>query len=204
VRIIPILAAAGTVLVLAACSGDDGDPAADATSAAPTVTASGPEGTEPAGTVSPTGPTTSPSPGPPATAAPGASVAVSPLPPAPVGDDAALSTGVAITVTGVRDVQVKATGPGEIAGNGVQVTVRVRNTASTVFNLSGLAVVASYGSGTPADPSGSAETKSLSGALRSGQTAEGTYYFLVPKAQAGSLRVEVSSSSSPNIAVFER
>lgn len=200
-RINLLLAAAGTVLVLTACSGEDGTPAADATSAAPTVTGSGP-----AGTLAPsaTGPTASRTPGPPATATPGASVAVSTLPPEPVGEDAALQSGVAITVSGVRDVQVKASGPGEIAGNGVQVTVRVRNDSGAAFDLSGLAVVASYGNGTPADPSGSAETRSLSGKLAAGQSAEGVYYFLVPKAQAGSLRVEVSSSSSPSIAVFER
>ena len=201
------LAAAGTVLVVAACSGDDDTPAAGGSAtptAAPTTTASGPAGTPTAsGTAS--APTTPPTSGPPARASSVPSVAVSPLPPAPIGKDAPIQSGVAIAVAGVRDVQVKASGPGEIAGNGVQVTVRVRNDSAAAFDLSGLAVVASYGDdGTPANPSGSAETKALSGKLAARQTAEGTYYFLVPKAEAGSVRVEVSSSSSPSIAVFER
>jgi hypothetical protein len=131
-------------------------------------------------------------------------VAVTPLPPARVGQDATVTSGVAIAMTGVRDVQVPASGPGEVAGPGVAVTVRVRNGSAGSFDLSGLAVVASYGRGTPAAESGSAKETLLRGALAPGRTAEGTYYFLVPVAQARTLRVEVSSSSTAAIAVFVR
>jgi hypothetical protein len=206
-----VVVAAGVALTVCACSGDDGGAAAAGSpavsgSAAPsgTATPSGPTATA-GGTARPTaGPTAKPTPGRPATRTPGPSVAVTPLPPAPVGKDAALLSGVAISVTGVKDVEVQATGPGEIAGHGVAVSVRVRNSGSAAFDLSGLAVVASYGKNTPAEESGSAQTKALTGSLPTGRTAEGTYYFLVPAKESGTLKVQVSSSSAANIAVFQR
>jgi len=131
-------------------------------------------------------------------------VAVSPLPPAPVGSAAPLRREVTVTITGVRDLEVAAAGPGEIAGHAVSVQVQVRNSGSSAFDLSGLAVNASYGAGIPASPTSAGGAQSLSGSLPAGRSATGTYVFLVPADQSATLRVEVSSADSPSIAVFER
>lgn len=208
-RIVPFLrgplAAAALVLLAAGCSGDDDGPTAapaasgssspGSAAATPTTPPAGSATGSDSGTRSPAAPPTATSAGP---------VAVSPLPPAPVGRDAEVLSGVAITMTRVADVRVSASGPGEIAGPGAAVTLRVRNGGGAPFDLDSLAVTGSYGRGTPADPSGSAQAKPLQGSLGPGRTAEGTYYFLVPAAQKATLRIEVSSSASPRIAVFER
>jgi hypothetical protein len=80
----------------------------------------------------------------------------------------------------------------------------VRNRAAAAFDLSGLAVTASYGRGTPASPTTAGGARPLSGSLAAGRDAAGVYVFLVSEAQSGTLRVEVSSADSPSIAVFQR
>jgi hypothetical protein len=115
-----------------------------------------------------------------------------------------IQTGIDVTIPGVRDTKVSASGPGEIAGPAAVVTVRVRNATSTPYNLSSIAVVASYGKGTPASPTDSGGAKALVGSLAAGRTAEGAYVFMVPAAQASTLRVEVSSGTSAKIVVFQR
>ncbi len=195
---------------LTACSGDDATPSAAGTaapagsasaSASASASGSAPASVSPSPTASPTVKRT---PGPPSRRTPGPSVAVSPLPPKPVGSPAQIKGGVSVTIANVKDVEVGATGPGEIAGPAVSVEVRVGNTSSAAFNLSGLAVTASYGRGTPASPTTAGGAKLLSGSLAAGRGASGVYVFLVPKAQSGTLRVEVSSADSPSIAVFQR
>ena len=191
---------------LTACSGDDATPSAAGTtgpagSASASASGSAPASVSPSPTASPTVKRT---PGPPSRRTPGPSVAVSPLPPKPVGSPAQIKGGVRVTIANVKDVEVGATGPGEIAGPAVSVEVRVGNTSPAAFNLSGLAVTASYGRGTPASPTTAGGAKLLSGSLAAGRGASGVYVFLVPKAQSGTLRVEVSSADSPSIAVFQR
>ena len=207
-RIVPFLrgslAAAGAVLLVTACSGDDEPAAQGGGSASATAAPSATTATATATVPAPGTATGSRSPGPPARATSGAPVAVTPLPPAPVGRDATLRTGVTVALAKVADVRVEASGPGEVAGPGVAVTIRVRNAGGEPFDLDGVAVNASYGDGTPANPGGSAQAAPLQGRLAAGKTAEGTYYFTVPAAQRSALKVEVSSSSAANIAVFER
>jgi hypothetical protein len=225
------LAAAGAAVALAllvtGCSGDE-EPAAGGTSAtdgsgsgaaagSPTGSASGGPAGSAAGTPAGSGTGTPPvpppgsatgtgsrTPGPPARVTSGPPVAVSPLPPVPVGRGSTLLPGVEVAMVKVAEVRVEASGPGEVAGPGVAVTIRVRDTSTKAFDLDGLAVNAAYGANVPANPGGSARATPLQGQLAPGKSAEGTYYFLVPSGQSRNLRVEVSSSSSPSIAVFRR
>jgi hypothetical protein len=215
-RLVPILrgslAAAGVALLVTACSGGDDEPAAQASppAAAGSSAAGGASGsTGPTPTAPPPGQATGTgtrTPGPPARATSGAPVAVTPLPPAPVGKPATVKSGVDISLAKVDDVtRVDASGPGETAGPGVAVTIVVKNTGTDAFDLDGLAVNAYFAPrNTPANPGGSAKATPLQGQLAGGKTATGTYYFTMTAAQAKTLRVEVSSSSSPNIAVFQR
>lgn len=207
-RIVPFLAAGVVLLAAAACSGDDEPAAQDPPASAPVTATATPSGDATATTAAPGSPsatsTARPSPGPPATASPGPSVAVTPLPPVRPGRESPLQPGVTVTLTKVANVQVTASGPGEVAGPGVAVTIRVRNTSPAAFDLGRLAVNATDRANIPANPGGSAQAKPLSGALAAGKSADGVYYFVIDAAKAAGLRVEVSSSSSPNIVVLER
>ena len=201
-----VLCVASAALLVGGCTGhrDTRSGAAPATSDS-SGAARPPVSPSPSGATSTSGsPTARRTAGPPARRPPITSVAVSSLPPVPVGHGAALTAGVSVTISGVRDIDVGASGPGEIAGHAVSIQVRVHNATSAAFDLSGLAVVASYGRGTPASPTNSGGAKPLTGTLATGGTADGTYVFLVPAEQSTTLRVEVSSAESPNIAVFQR
>jgi hypothetical protein len=203
----------GFALMLAGCGGDD-SPASAAGSSAPSTTGTATAGATPPASAGPSrvatagpppaSPTTRRTPGPPSRRTPGPSVAVSTLPPAPVGTPAPLRRDVAVTVVGVRDLEVGAVGPGEIAGHAVSVQVQVRNLGSSAFNLSGLTVNAYYGRDIPASPTSAGGADPLSGSLAAGGTATGTYVFLVPADQSSTVRVEVSSADSAMIAVFQR
>jgi hypothetical protein len=132
------------------------------------------------------------------------SVAISTLPAVEVGDEADLSQGVTVTVSRVRATEVKASGPGDIAGDGAAVSVSVDNETSSAFDLGGLVVTATYGKNKPASPGGAGNGTPLTGPLKAGASADGTYVFSVPKSSLSSLRVQVSSDSSPNVLVFKR
>jgi hypothetical protein len=136
------------------------------------------------------------------TASPG--VATRTLPPVPVGSRTPIAKDVLVAVTAVRTVTVSATGPGETAGSAAAVTVEVRNSTDRAVDVGGFAVTASYGAGTPASPTGASPADPLTGSLAPQRTATGTYVFRLAADQVGSLVIEVSSNSSPNIVVVRR
>lgn len=179
--------------VLGACSDDSGDTTGrtSATPSAPAGATSGGGSTDPGG-----------GPAPVDTAKP--AVAVSSAPPVRVGRATQLTGKVKVLVSQVEPVKVKASGPGDIAGDGVAVHLKVSNSSGKSFSLDGLAVTASYGDDVPASPGGAKTGDALSGKLGNGKTASGIYVFSVPKAEAGSVRVQVSSDESPLILTFTR
>jgi hypothetical protein len=130
---------------------------------------------------------------------------VSSLPPVRTGAPAVPARGVQVVVDKVRQVTVSAEGPGAVAGPGVSVEVRVTNGSGSALDLGGLAVNASYGDdATPAAPSDSPPARPLAGRLAPGAAAAGVYVFTVPRAEASSLRVDVSSDAWPGIVVVRR
>jgi Domain of unknown function (DUF4352) len=189
------VAAVGVALLVGACSHDASTPgsSAAATPSATTGSTTAASGSKPA----------SPKPPPVSTVQP--LVAVSTKPAGGVGDKAALAPGIQVVVSKVKNVQVKASGPGDVAGPGVSVDLVVTNSSSKPLDLGGLAVTASYGKkNLPASPGGAETGDPLSGTLKPGRTARGSYVFTVPKSQAASLQVQVSSDAAPDILVFQR
>jgi hypothetical protein len=134
------------------------------------------------------------------TAAP--TVAVRSLAPVSVGKASELVKGLAVSVQKVSPVTVKAQGPGGLSGPGVTVALEVKNDTGTPFDLNSLSVNASFDRGTPAVPGDSDPAKPFKGRLESGQSASSVYVFVVPKSKIGTLKVEVSSGSTANIAIF--
>lgn len=130
------------------------------------------------------------------------SVAITSLPPVKVGAGATIGTGVVVTVGAIDWVDVKANGPGEIAGKGAKVLVTLENTSGAAFDLSSVAVNASYPNGTPVSPNGSPPAKELTGSLASGASATGVYLFTLTAGATDRLNVEVSSGAAPGIAVI--
>ena len=207
VRVLPRARLAGSalclVLLVAGCSDDAPAPSA-------TAGASGaPEATGSAGTPA-TGSASAPAKGstkavpPPPVDTETPSVAISTAPAVDVGTTTTLSNGVKVLVSKVTVVKVKATGPGDIAGDGVAVHLTVKNSSKKPFDLNGLAVTASYGKAQPASPGGAGTGELLNGTLKVGKKARGVYVFTVPKAKASTVEVQVSSNASALIVVYRR
>ena len=135
--------------------------------------------------------------------APATAVGVATPSPSPVGQEVALGE-LRATVVSVEPVAVDARGPGEIAGSGAAVRLRVRNASSAPADLAGLAVTASSPDGVPAVPSSGEPAEPLAGALAPGEQRSGTYVFALPAgAPRGepALRVEVGSDAAREVAV---
>lgn len=185
------------VLLLTACTGSAVETAASATVSA---TGTAMTGAPAAATTTPGSSATAGAP-PVDTATP--AVGISTAPAVPVGTTTTLAGKVTVRVVKVSPVPVTASGPGDIAGPGVAVRVQVKNGSAEAFDLDGIAVTASYGAGLPAAPAGAGNGTLLGGRLKQGRTAGGVYVFTVPKAFADDVEVQISSSSSPIVVVYQ-
>lgn len=193
------IATLGAVLValvlLAGCSSDDDGDAGGAgrrsTTSSTATTADG--GTE-------EGPTTT---GAPATAPVSEPVAMNIEEPVPKGTPADLGGGVTVTLTKADTLDVEARVPGETAGPAVAATLEVSNDTKAPFDLSTLAVTATYGDGTPAIVNGSEPARPLAGTVRPGKSATGVYVFRAPEKESDSVVLEVQSGALPNVLRFK-
>ncbi len=179
-----------SILVPLACSSSDDSNPTRSTEAAVT-TAPGD------GTV--VGPTTT---GVPATApdtAPVADIVKEPVAP---GTPAPLGAGVSVVLVDSEDLDVEARVPGETAGPAVAATIEVRNDSSEPFDLSSLAVTATYEDGTPAIGNDSEPARALTGTVKAGGSAKGVYVFRTPPKAADTVIVEVQSAERPNVVRF--
>lgn len=164
------------------------DPSGDTS----TTTTAGGAGPSPSAT---TAPTTSPPTGRP--------VADQIKPPVPPRTPADLGSGVVITLVSAETRDVGASLPGETAGPAVISTLEIRNGTNQPFDLSSIAVTASYGDGTPAIVNRSDPAKDFSGTLAPGATARGVFIFRVSEKEADSLVLEVQSGALPNVLHFK-
>jgi hypothetical protein len=186
------LAAVGVAvaLVFVGCSSDDSSDGKDASTTTTSVAAGG--GTE--------GPSTT---GPPATAPVTEPVADDLKGPVSPGTAADLGGKVFVTLTEADDLDVEAKLPGETAGPAVAATLEVRNDSTTPFDLSTIAVTASYGDGTPAIVNKSEPTAEFAGTVEPGATAKGVYVFRAPEKEADTVVLEVQSGTQPNVLRFK-
>ena len=125
------------------------------------------------------------------------------LPAVAVGEPSPLGENLFATVTKVEAVELKAKGPGDVAGPGVLVTLDIRNDTTLNVNLDLIAVNASYGAGTPASPNRGAPGPTLSGNLAPGATKTGRYGYRVPQGETGKIVIDIQLSSAPNIVVVD-
>lgn len=132
---------------------------------------------------------------------PNGTVGTKTLPAVEAGDKVEVEQGVLIEVPSVTNVQVEATGPGDIAGPGIRVVVRVTNNSATdAVDLSGIAVTASYGT-VPATPIGDWGEEQMSEVLQPGESDSGVYKFRKPDNASGKLSIRVEYNHSENVVV---
>jgi hypothetical protein len=114
------------------------------------------------------------------------------LPEVPLTSPGPVGNGVVISLAGIQGIQGAATGPGNIDGPAVRVTVRVHNGTSGTISLGGVAVNMYYGADrTPASPLDDSSRRPFDGQLAAGRSADGVYVFTVPAGARDHVTVEV-------------
>lgn len=185
-----VVAGTATMLLVALC--------ATACTSAPTP----PAPAAPAGAPAPVVVTPGAPPPPGATGAPVAGITR--LPPVTVGQPADLGSGLLASVQKIDSLQISASGPGELDGPGVSVTVQVENKTPQPVDLGGVVVNASYGNGRAAAGSLAAPFRAFTGQLDTGKSAQAVYVFQVPEHDAASVVVDINYSKAPNIVIVRR
>tara|TARA_R110002020_G_scaffold214865_6_gene422052 strand:- start:8127 stop:8825 length:699 start_codon:yes stop_codon:yes gene_type:complete len=124
--------------------------------------------------------------------------------PVPLDQTAEPTEGVTVALVSIEAVEGEASGPGEVAGPALRVTVRVQNGTGEPKPLQRTIVTLSYGTdqrpATEFQRSGSAP---LAGEIAAGGAAEGVYVFAVPQDQRGQIRVSVDLDTDATILLFE-
>jgi hypothetical protein len=114
------------------------------------------------------------------------------LPAVPLQSQAAVGNGVTATLTGIEAIQGTASGPGNVAGPALRVTVRIQNGTADAVSLDAVAVNMYYDADrTPASPLEDPSQRPISGSVAPGQSADGVYVFTVPKSHRDAVTVEV-------------
>lgn len=138
----------------------------------------------------------------PSTAAAGAQPpVVAPTREAPLNKPTDLG-GLDVTVTSIRPVQLVAQGPGQIAGPGAAVTVRLTNRTPKAVDGGALDVSATYG-----DSAASVNTGppyAPAGTIEPGGSADATYTFVVPADQVDRLTPSITWTGAPDIVIITR
>ena len=125
------------------------------------------------------------------------------LPPVEAGEMAEIGQGVTVTLERVERVEAQASGPGEVSGPALALTVAVTNGGTGALTLDDV-VVNLYGQdGAPGSLfSAEPRTRPLAGELAPGARATGTYVLSVPPADDGRLIVSVSVATDVATPLF--
>lgn len=132
---------------------------------------------------------------------------VAPADPAPtqeaeLGKTAELSTGVDVTVSDVKVLDVTAETPGEIAGPAVALTISVSNASAAAVDLSTAMVTVTGADGSYGQATSSQPFSPFAGSVGPGQQASGVYVFRLPADERTSLQVTVEYIAGAPIALF--
>ena len=125
------------------------------------------------------------------------------LPQVPLDGSAAVGNGIVATLPKIEAIQGTASGPGNIAGPALRVTVRIQNGTAAAVSLDGVAVNMYYGADkTPASPLDDKSRLPFSGMLDAGKSADGVYVFTVPADQRDAITVEVGYQAGAPLLLF--
>ena len=125
------------------------------------------------------------------------------LPAVALDATAAVGDGVTGSLQSLDAVEGTATGPGNVAGPALRVTVRLENGTAGPVSLDGAVVTMAHGAGqTPASPLDDPSAAPLSGVLEPGDSAVGVYVFTVAEDARESVTVSVGYRPGAPYLVF--
>jgi hypothetical protein len=116
---------------------------------------------------------------------------------------AAAGNGVVATLPRIEAIEGEATGPGNVNGPALRVTVRIENGTGQPIALDGVATNLYYGADrTPAAPLDDASVQPFAGTLAAGSSAQAVYVFTVPTDVRDSVTVEVGYEAGAPLLLF--
>lgn len=123
--------------------------------------------------------------------------------PVPLDAPAVVTDGLTVTISEITSVDGVADGVGEVGGPSLKFTVTATNTGSDTLSLQTAVVGVTYGTTqTPANELVSASTP-LPAEVLAGQTATGTFVFVVPAELRDDVRITLDYRAGTPVAVFE-
>jgi len=125
------------------------------------------------------------------------------LPAVSLDEAAHVGNGVSAEVTKLDAIDGTGTGPGNISGPALRVTVRITNASADAVSLDGVAVDLTHGADAlPASPLNDPSAAPFTGTLAAGDSAEGVYVFTVPKDDRELITVTVGYQAGAPFMVF--
>ena len=118
------------------------------------------------------------------------------------GEELVLPTGIVVTVTSISTTSLIARTPGEYAGPAVVVEVHVANESSSPQDLDSAVVSLIAEDGEVGIATWASPYAPLQGEVASGESAEGTYVFMLDPAPDRAVTVSVNPSAGEPLAVF--
>ncbi|MDX2377462.1 hypothetical protein M4I32_11690 [Microbacterium sp. LRZ72] len=139
-----------------------------------------------------------------ASAEPDAPVEPAPLPTesAELEDPVAFDTGMQVSIEGVEVVTVEAETPGEVSGPAVVVSVAAVNDSDADVVLDSAVVTLVTDDGELGIPTIAGPDDPLTGSLRPGDRAEGSYVFMLDPAADRGVTVSVNYAAGQPVALF--
>jgi hypothetical protein len=192
-----LVAAVLVVVAVVLGSRDDGGTTDAAASSSPARTSSTPAETTAPSSTTPS--STTPEPAQPAVA----DGELPPALPAVALDQPVVVDEVTATLPEIEEITGQATGPGDVAGPALRVTVRIQNGTQEAIALDEVSVNAYYRADlTPAPPLNDPSALAFFGPLPAGEAAEAVYVFRVPPEQRGQVTLEVGYRPGAPLAIF--
>jgi hypothetical protein len=121
-------------------------------------------------------------------------------PAVPIRATGAPARGVTATLSSIRAVTTKATGPNDVVGKGLEVVVRIVNDRDQPVDLTQTVVNVSYGDA-PALPN-DAGTQIFPTSVGAGRSVEGTFVFRAPEDARSRVTVEVDLGVRYTVVLF--
>lgn len=185
----------------------------NSTSAAPSVASAAPSDSRPAAEGSPSQPSAESSPraagaaeetSDAAGAAQLATVDQSVAATVPFDRSSSVAEGITADISAMKAVSGEARGPGEVSGPSLRFTVTIHNQTTTAISTAN--VVVNVGAGTDNIPAISLSGPGVLGFtdnILPGESGSGTYVYLVPLNERGTVRILVNFEVNSTIAAFE-
>jgi hypothetical protein len=122
--------------------------------------------------------------------------------PVPLTAPAKFGDGVSASVVGIKAINAKARGIGEVSGPGLQITVQLRNGTAKALSLDTVVVNLADSTNAPGSPMSGPPAKPFTGSLAAGHDASGVYVFTVPQNRRSRITITMSYSGQSSDVVF--